>query len=273
MPDTAIDLLLSDVDGTLVTRDKVLTMAAVAAVQRLRAAGIAFTLASARPPRGLRMFVEPLDLRLPLAGFNGGLIVDHDFTVIESHPIDPQIARQAVRLIEDCGLDLWVYGEHDWVVSAADGPHVAREATAIAMHPAARALTDADLAGAYKIVGVSCDRARVTGAQQRAAAQFGTAVSISSSEAPFVDITHPLANKGAVVHSLARWLDLPPARIASIGDMANDVPMFAQSGRSIAMGNAGADVQAKADFLTDSNEANGFAHAIDRFILRNPEDA
>ena len=90
-----IGLLVSDVDGTLVTNGKVLTQAAVAAAQKLREAGIGLTLTSARPPRGLRMLVEPLGLRLPLAGFNGGLIVDSDFNVLESHPVDARVAEHA----------------------------------------------------------------------------------------------------------------------------------------------------------------------------------
>jgi Cof subfamily protein (haloacid dehalogenase superfamily) len=262
-----IDLLLSDVDGTLVTNDKVLTPAAIAAVRRLHAAGIDFALTSARPAWGMRMLIEPLGLTLPLAGFNGGLIADTGFNVLESHPIDPHVADQAVRLVQQSGLDLWVYTAIDWVVSAADGPHVAREAWIIAMTPVARPVTQADLAQAYKIVGVGDDPDAVTAAHQAVTAQLGEAVSASRSAPYFLDITSPQANKGAVVHALARRLSLAPARIATIGDMPNDVLMFAQSGLSIAMGNASDVVKAQASEVTDSNEDDGFAHAVDRFIL------
>lgn len=262
-----IGLLISDIDGTLVTRDKVLTPAAVAAVHSLGKAGIAFTLTSARPPRGMRMLVEPLDLRLPLAGFNGGLIVDPDFQIIESHPIDPAAAQEGGRLMQDSGLDLWVYTLDEWIVSAADGFHVAREAWIIQMAPIARHCTPADFAQAFKIVGVSQDPAKIAAAQKLVTARLGNTVSVSSSEPQFVDITHPQANKGEVVHVLSRWLDLPPSRIATIGDMPNDVLMFAQSGLSIAMGNASDAVKARASQVTDSNEQDGFASAVRRFIL------
>ncbi len=262
-----IGLLVSDVDGTLVTNDKVLTPAAVAAVQDLAAAGIAFTLTSARPPRGMRMLVDPLDLRLPLAGFNGGLIVDRDFKVLESYPIDPGAAQESARLLQESGLDLWVYAGDDWVVSVADGPHVARESWIIKMEPQARPCTPADFERSFKIVGVSDDHAKIAAASKLIDARLGNAVSATSSTSAFIDITHPQANKGAVIHALSRRLDLPTARIATIGDMPNDVLMFAQSGFSIAMGNAGAEVQSRADAVTASNDQDGFAKAVHQFIL------
>ena len=262
-----IGLLLCDVDGTLVTNDKVLTDAAVAAAHALHAAGIAFTLTSARPPRGMRMLVEPLGLKLPLAGFNGGLIVDPALNVVESHPLEASVAEQAVRLVVESGLDLWVYTAHDWLVSAGNGPHVGREAWILDMVPVARAVTAADLAQAYKIVGVSDDQDKVAAAQEKVRSRLGQAVSASRSSPYFLDITDARANKGAVVNALAKRLNLSPARIATIGDMPNDVLMFAQSGLSLAMGNASPEVKARATVVTASNDDDGFALAVRRFIL------
>ena len=270
MSGNAIRLLISDVDGTLVTKDKVLTPAAVAAVRSLAAADIDFALTSARPPRGMRMLVEPLGLQLPLAGFNGGLIVDPHFNVIESHPIDPKAAEEGARLMQDSGLDLWVYTQDEWIVSDINGFHVEREAWIIKMDPVARGCTPDDYAQAFKIVGVSQDAAKIAAAQKLVTDKLGDTVSASSSEPQFVDITSPQANKGAVVHALARRLDLPTSQIATIGDMPNDVLMFAQSGFSIAMGNASDEVKAKASVVTDSNEEDGFAIAVRRFILPAP---
>jgi len=262
-----ISLLVSDVDGTLVTNDKVLTPEAVAAAKSLGKAGIGLTLTSARPPFGMRMLVAPLGLKLPLAGFNGGLIVDPSFNVLERYPIDPRTARDVVQMVQDCGLDLWVYTETDWVVSDLDGQSVAREAWSIDMVPHARPLTNADLDTAYKIVGVSEDHDKIAGAHERITARFGDRVSATSSATHFVDITHPRANKGAVVHALADRLGTSQSRIATIGDMANDVLMFEQSGFSIAMGNATPEVQAKANVVTETNEHNGFAAAVERYLL------
>src|ERR1700724_1171165 len=98
-PAAVISAVIADVDGTLVTTDKTLTTRARSAVAQLHEAGIVFAIISSRPPRGLRMMVEPLALTTPLAGFNGGMLVMPDLTVIEEHLIDPQIARRAVDAI------------------------------------------------------------------------------------------------------------------------------------------------------------------------------
>ena len=88
-----------------------------------------------------------------------------------------------------------------------------------------------------------------------------------SGEGRSLDVTHPQANKGTVVETLSRLLNIPPAQIATMGDMPNDVLMFRKSGFSIAMGNASDEVKAQASAVTDSNENEGFAKAVRKFVL------
>ena len=95
-----IELLLSDVDGTLVTNTKELTPRSIEAVHELHDAGIHFAVTSGRPPRGMEMLVEPLALRAPLAGFNGGLVVEPGMDVIEEHTIRQDLVAPAIELLE-----------------------------------------------------------------------------------------------------------------------------------------------------------------------------
>jgi hypothetical protein len=263
-----IHLLLADVDGTLVTNDKLLTGAAKAAVQDLRHAGIAFAITSSRPPRGLRMLIEPLALQGAIAGLNGGIYVNPDLSVIECHPLDPATAKEAVNSILGQGLDVWVYTEDDWFVREVDAPRVAREAWILKFAPeAVGAFTDAHLARAIKIVGVS-DDFELAGACEKAAQKaLGEQASIVRSQPYFLDVTGGQANKGAVVATLSKRLNIPAGQIATIGDMPNDVLMFRKSGFSIAMGNSSDEVKAQASAVTDSNENEGFAKAVRKFLL------
>ena len=263
-----IRLLLADVDGTLVTQDKVLTEAAEAAVRDLHSAGIAFTITSGRPPRGMSMLIEPLGLQCPIAGFNGGVFVNPDFSVIESHTLDPAAAAQAVKLILDQGLDAWVYTDKEWLIRDKAAPHVAREAWTVKFDAkVVPSFTDAHLARAVKIVGVSDDLELVAGCEKAAQKALGDEVSAARSQPYYLDVTHPQANKGTVVTTLSRLLNIPPEQIATIGDMPNDVLMFRKSGFSIAMGNSSDEVKAQASAVTDSNENDGFAKAVRKFIL------
>jgi hypothetical protein len=271
MSQAGVRLLLADVDGTLVTSDKVLTEAAKSVVRDLRRAGIAFAITSSRPPRGLRMLIEPLALQAPLAGLNGGLLINPDLSVIECHKLDPTTAKQTVALMLDQGLDVWVYTETDWLVRDLAGPRVARESRILQFAPTVvAAFTDEHLGDAVKIVGVSENQALVAACEGRARAVLGDAASAARSNADLLDVTNPQANKGAVVLKLAKILDIAPSQIATIGDMPNDVMMFAKSGVSIAMGNASDAVKAKADHVTTSNEDDGFANAVRRFVLPAP---
>src|SRR5580704_10071722 len=92
-----ISLVLADVDGTLVTEDKVLTKRARAAVERLRDAGIHFAITSGRPPKGMEMLFEELRLETPIAGFNGGLFVKSDLSILEQKTLPPDVATKAIE--------------------------------------------------------------------------------------------------------------------------------------------------------------------------------
>lgn len=272
-----IKLLLSDVDGTLVTDDKVLTPAAIEAVAALRMSGIEFAVTSSRPPRGLRMLVEPLAITTPLAGFNGGALADpaDHLAIIERHPIDPAAAEAMVEFLTRERIDIWFYTEDAWFVRDPQGLHVSREADILQLAPRVVQDFGSDLTRhAFKVVGVCDDPARLADAARRAQALLGDTASASRSSGHFIDVTHPLANKGRVVEDLARRLGITPAEIAAIGDGDNDTLMFAKAGFSIAMGNADPDVQAKAHVVTDSNQADGFAKAVHKYLLSSssPED-
>ena len=263
-----IALVLADVDGTLLTSEKVLTSQAAMAVKDLRTAGIAFAITSGRPPRGMAMLIDPLALRTPIAGFNGGVFVKPDLSVIESHTLDPAAAKQTLKLILDQGLDAWVYTDAEWLIRDPNAPHVARETWTVKFDARVVAsFTDADLAHAVKIVGVSDDLDRVAACEKLAQSALGGKASAARSQPYYLDVTHPQANKGTVVTHLSKVLSIPPEQIATIGDMPNDVLMFSKSGFSIAMGNASDEVKAQASAVTDSNEDEGFANAVRKFVL------
>jgi Cof subfamily protein (haloacid dehalogenase superfamily) len=262
-----IRLVLADVDGTLVTSEKVLTERSVEAVRRLDEAGIAFAVTSGRPPRGMEMLVQPLALRTPLAAFNGGLVVEPDMSVVEQKVIPPELVHPIIALIESFALDVWLYRGAEWLVRDPDAPHVAREAFTVRFEPTVVDGYDEVSSDVAKIVGISDDHDLVARVSAAAQGEFGDHVSAARSQPYYVDVTHPLANKGSVVQYLSTRYDLDSAEIATIGDMPNDMLMFARSGLSIAMGQSEPEVQQAARHVTTSNDDEGFANAIESFIL------
>jgi Cof subfamily protein (haloacid dehalogenase superfamily) len=262
-----ISTLVSDVDGTLVTDDKVLTLRAQAAVAKLHACEINFAIISSRPPRGLGMLLRPLGITTPVCGFNGGVIATPSLSVITEHLLSPEVARRAVSLLDTRDVQVWVFSGQDWLVRDSDGPYVGFEERTVGFHPTLVDNFGQSLDAANKIVGVSNEFAILAQLERdvRAAlADYGTVV---RSQPYYLDITHPLANKGVALVEIARLLAVPLAEIAVIGDGSNDVAMFERGGLSVAMGNASPEVQRAADFVTDSNRDDGFANAIEWLIL------
>ncbi len=215
------------------------------------------------------MLIDPLGLDTAIAGFNGGLMVRPDLTVIESRALAPAVAREALDAILAQGLDAWVYTIDEWLVRDREAPHVAREAWTVKFD--ARVVpefTDDDLATTIKIVGVSDDHDLVARAEEMLRHTLGERAAAARSQPYYLDVTHPDANKGAVVAEPLQD-DRPRTRADRHRRRhAQRRPRcFERSGFSIAMGNASAEVKARASAVTDTNEDDGFAKAMERFIL------
>src|ERR1700722_14240712 len=149
--------VISDVDGTLVTDDKVLTARAEAAVAELRASGILFSIISSRPPRGLHMLIERLGITAPVGGFNGGVIATPDLAVVSEHLLLAQVARRAVDTLDARGVQVWVFSGQDWLVRDPGGPYVPLEQHTVGFRPTIVEDFGDTLDIAAKIVGVSKD--------------------------------------------------------------------------------------------------------------------
>jgi Cof subfamily protein (haloacid dehalogenase superfamily) len=263
-----IRMVIADVDGTLVTQEKVLTKRAAQAVLSLHEAGIQFSVTSGRPPRGMAMLIDPLKLTQPLAAFNGGVLIKPDLrTVVDQKFLPVGVPEKVIDAIENHGLDVWLYTDIEWFVRDVNAAHVAREQWTVKFPPTVVKTFTGLLGRVAKIVGVSDDFERVAKCEKDVQQAGGTHISAARSQPYYLDVTHPQANKGEVVLSLSRLLNIPATQIVTMGDMPNDVLMFKKSGVSIAMGNASPEVQASATYVTSTNEDEGFAKAIEKFVL------
>ena len=263
-----IKMVIADVDGTLVTQQKILTKRAADAVLNLYQAGIQFTITSGRPAHGMAMLIEPLKLTQPIAAFNGGVLIKPDLkTAVDQKFLPTGVPEQVIAVIENHGLDVWLYSDTEWFVRHPDAAHVAREQWTVKFPPTVVKTFGGLLGRVAKIVGVSDDYERVAKCEKDVQQAGGEHISAARSQPYYLDVTHPQANKGGVVLAMSTLLNIPAAEIVTIGDMPNDVLMFEKSGVSIAMGNASPEVQASATYVTSTNEEEGFAKAIEKFVL------
>ncbi|HZE54512.1 MAG TPA: Cof-type HAD-IIB family hydrolase [Bradyrhizobium sp.] len=267
---TRIALVVSDVDGTLLTKDKTLTDGARRAVQKLHEAGIGFTITSSRPTIGMRFLIEPLQITLPLGAFNGSCIVDPQLKPIEQHLIPVPAAQRALDVLNEFGADIWLFTSDLWLTRNGNGEYVPHEKRAIRADPTIVTDFAPYLGSACKIVGASADAAMLQRCELAMQQALGAQATAVRSQSYYLDVTPPGCDKGTFVQAVARRLSISLEAVATIGDMQNDLPMFRESGISVAMGNATDDVKKVATHATASNEDEGFAEAIE-IILKNNE--
>ncbi|HSZ51019.1 MAG TPA: HAD family hydrolase [Caulobacteraceae bacterium] len=264
---TPIRLLVSDVDGTLVTPDKTLTPAAIEMGHAIAAAGLTFCLVSSRPARGMTQLIEALDVRAPCAAFNGGRIFERDGRTLENHPLSADAADEALDLIAGTGAGAWVFAGDEWLLIDPAGDEVWRERLTVGFEPTQVDDLKASRGSVGKIVAVSDDSAVLDLCQVRSGPALAGRANVSRSQTYYLDFTNPSADKGRAVTALAQRLGVPLEATAVIGDMDNDLPMFAVAGFSVAMGQSSQRVQGAADAVTASNSEDGFAAAVRDLIL------
>jgi Cof subfamily protein (haloacid dehalogenase superfamily) len=264
---TAISLVVSDVDGTLVTPDKQLTAASIDAVRRLHTRGIRFTICSSRPLAGVRMLVDKLALTLPMGLFNGAVIARPDLSLLEQHLVPEAAARRSINVLSRYGAAVWVFTTEAWLLRDPATAYVALEQKTIQAAPEVVADFAPYLGRAAKIVGSAADFERLSRCEAELRQALGPQASVMRSQPYYLDVTAPNVDKGTALESLSRSIGVASESIAVLGDMDNDLSMFRKAGLRIAMGNASAAVQHQADCVTGSNRDDGFAQAVERYIL------
>lgn len=260
-------LFISDIDGTLTRSDKTISPAVIDAVHRLDAAGVPFTIISARPPSGLFWIAKALGLTRPIGAYNGGTIVEPDGTVVFAEHVPADAVRQVLALIDRPDVTIWLFHKGRWISQRPNDTYDDRERRSVSQEPTYDANLEAYADSVDKIVAVSDDHAMLADLEAVVERAVGDRATVGRSQLYYLDITAPKANKGDGVLALARAFGVSVEQVAVIGDQRNDMPMFREAGLSIAMGQGPEEVRAAATHVTGSNDEDGVAQAIDSILL------
>ena len=263
---TAIRLLVSDIDGTLVRKDKSLSDAVTAAVRRVVDVGVPVSLISARPPSGMLWIARRLGLAGPIAAFNGGTIVAPDGALVSADRLDPAVAARALKLIDRKGVKPWLFADGCWYAKAPGG-HDDRERKSANVEPTVAPDLTGLLARVDKLVGVCDDPDLIKAMEREVRDALAAQATVASSQPYYLDVTAPRGNKGDGLATLAAAYGVPLDAVAVLGDQRNDLAMFSRAALSVAMGQAPDDVKSAATHVARSNDEDGVADAIERFVL------
>ncbi|WP_454279482.1 Cof-type HAD-IIB family hydrolase [Sphingomonas sp. Marseille-Q8236] len=262
-----IRLVVSDVDGTLVDPDKKLRAATIAAVKRLEAAGVGFTIISARPRSGLGWLADELAIDAPIGAFNGGTVFRRDGGIDARFRVPVDVVKDVLAMAADHPVAIWVFADDRWYASSGEGTHVDHERKASSQEPVITQDFSALIDKVDKITLVSDDAELLRGLHEQANAAHGSAATIAQSQTYYLDVTALEANKGDGVATLAKAFGVSLDEVAVLGDQANDLPMLTRAGLPIVMANAPDAVREQISVHTRSNAEDGVAYAIDTIIF------
>lgn len=263
-----VALVAIDVDGTLANSHNQVDADTIGAVRTLLRSGAVVVIASSRSPVGIHHLLADLDNEdLWICAFQGALVgkrnKDGRIVRVLEYALSGRAADEVVGLALDAGFSVGRYYEQQWRVNEIS-QEIAREATLTGE----TAMVDNRIAvrgePAHKIlvVAASSDVARLV--DFKAALPAG--VSAVFSHPNYLEVSHPIADKGLGVTAIADQLGIDRRLTAAIGDAENDLGMMRAVGISVAMGNAHPAVKAACTMVTADNDNNGVAAAIGELV-------
>jgi len=272
----AVRLVVSDLDGTLLSTDKSISSQNLAAIKRLRDHGIAFTFASGRMSQMLEAYVSQLSVTIPIISCDGAKIIDlMSNRVLYSQFLDAREAEDLLDFAADCGMDYLaftmdkVYLTEDSIrtrnFAAYNDIAIQNSTEPMPLYVFNHDHREIAENGILKILIAEKNGTDLDQVRQHIAAS--RQIYAEMPEDNLIDVLQIGTSKGAAVARLANELGISLANVCVIGDYLNDISMLQVAGYSIAMGNAQEEVKKVAMVLTETNDHNGFAKAIEQYVL------
>ena len=263
-----IRLIGSDLDGTLLSHNEVISAGNLAALQRAQEAGVPVVFATGRPPRWMHEVARQTQHTGLAVCANGALLYDLGTEqVVGSNLISvPTLREVADALLAEFGEVRFAL-EHDAGFDHEDGYRHDYDIglTAVAIRTREDVLSTPGIKLLVRHHGLSSDEFL-----GRAQELLGGAVTVtSSSSAGLLEIAAPGVSKATGLATVAQQMGIEAHEVAAVGDMPNDLPMLAWAGRSFAVANAHPAVLAAADATVASNLDDGFAQVVDHVLAHN----
>lgn len=273
---TRPELIVLDVDGTILGRDHRHASARVAdAIRATAARGIPIALCSGRPLTSIARIAATLELSGPHVAFDGALVGSAGQSPIYRLPLAHAAARGLVDAARAIGLVVELYLPDAHYVDAMSEESIVH-GQVIDVEPTARSLDE--LLATCREGDVIKGQVIGTGDQGRARIRSVEALGLplrfgwakpppGVGDRDYVNVTNPDVSKGVAVRELARHLGLRLDRVMGVGDGRNDAPLLEVSGLAVAMGNAEEPLKRIADAVVPSVDEDGLAVALERYVL------
>ncbi len=264
-------MIVLDLDGTLTNNKKEITPRTKEALMKAQAKGVKIVLASGRPTYGIMPLAEELELKKNggfILAFNGGKIIDcSDCRTIFEQKLDETLVPLLYHAAKEAGMQILTYQGEGIAATDKNDKYVQEEARINKMpveeyddflqqlvYPVNKCLIVGDPAPLHQL-------------EIKLKKELEGRMDVYRSADYFLECVPLGIDKARSLDRLITTLGITKEEVIACGDGYNDLSMINFSGLGVAMSNAADDIKAQADYVTLSNEEDGIAHVVDKFIL------
>jgi len=265
---SVVELVALDLDGTLLTSGKKITERTRRVLKALESHNVKVLLASARPPRSVAGIYKLLDLKTCVICYNGALIYNPPSREVLSHqPIRLAMAKKIIQMARDVWPNIVISVEvlDQWFtdrISSEDQAKVSKQFVPDKLAP----IEDWLKCDVTKIL-VLGPESFLTSIKNQLLYNYETEISVIHSDHNLLQVMSGGVSKGKALKYVCKHYDIPLQRTIAIGDAHNDIDMLECAGIGIAMADAPASVKDAADYVTTTNDDDGVAEALEKFVL------
>lgn len=263
-----VKLVALDMDGTLLDEEHLLRYEVIDTVKKVQNKGIKVVLVSGRDFKAMKPFLQVLGIQDLIIGMNGCKVYNNKGEVVFSESIEPYIGKEIIRLCER---------ENKYSILFINGNTYVSKASNYLEHEyyTGNAIESGQLSSFYKD-NMVLDKIIIVDEHEKLLKMnnildkdFHGKINCEFTLPIFLEIFSNKVNKGLMLERVAKYYNINREEIIAVGDWDNDIPMIEYAGLGIAMGNASKNLKEKADFITKSNQEDGAAYALKKFILCN----
>lgn len=257
-----------DMDGTLLNASKEISPRTAQAIKKAVAQGFLFTLCTGRPIQGVEKYSTSLGLKAPLITYNGAMIIRSDTKkILYKQELLPEDIHRILKFGRDYNTTMCIWSGNRLYGNVLNDRIYAYKRNA-GLEPVL--LEDEELLirqGVTKILWIDTEE-RIQQMQKELPAQAFSQVTFCTSQTTYLEFFNSQVSKAKAMERLGQLFGIRQEEMIAVGDGLNDLPMIEYAGLGVAMENAQAQVKARAQYITSSNEEDGVGKILEKFVLK-----
>lgn len=264
-------LIALDMDGTLLTTEKKISENTKKALKEAEAKGVKVVLASGRPLSGITRYLEELDLFKGddyVLSFNGGIVINSKTEeVITSSLLKGSDLKVIYNISKELDINIHAFSVKEGLITPKMSQYTQHECDINGIEATIKDFNEVeDEEDIVKVMMID-PQEKLDKAIEKLPKDLYDKYSVFKSAPFFLEFTNKEVDKGKGLKKLGDYLGIKKEEIIACGDAGNDLSMVKYAGLGVAMANATDDVKKAADYITLSNDEDGIAHVVNKFIL------